>query len=223
VTPSQLEAKVLTLVDAIRRNQRPEGSVVEFKRQWPDEHAKAARGIAGLANAARGEPVIWVIGIDEKTGDAFDADPPEFANWWPKVQSCFEGGFCPSLRLNLSIADSGVSIVALYFETNRPPYVVKNAVPGQIDFEVPWREGNRTRSAKRADLLRLLYPTLKALKVTVRGASLRYYPAEKKQEMWRVFVDLGKQRGRANKGVGSRIACPREGPWPNPKSRLSPE
>jgi hypothetical protein len=43
--------------------------------------------------------------------------------------------------------------VALLFDTSKVPYVVK--VPNSDRLEVPWREGTRTRSATRFELLRI--------------------------------------------------------------------
>ncbi len=53
-----------------------------------------------------------------------------------------------------------VIVVAMLFETDRAPFVVKNPAYGTVggdpvSLEVPWREGATTRSARRRDLLRL--------------------------------------------------------------------
>ena len=49
------------------------------------------------------------------------------------------------------------------FEIDRAPFVVRNPEHGKpkggpIAYEVPWREGTSTRTAARADLLRVLQP-----------------------------------------------------------------
>ena len=58
----------------------------------------------------------------------------------------------------------GVLVVAALFDTDRAPYVIRK---GEF-FEVPWREGAHVRSARRADLLRILVPLAKHPKVDVR-------------------------------------------------------
>lgn len=55
------------------------------------------------------------------------------------------------------------TVVALFFNTDRSPFVVKNPVFGQpsagpVEREVPWREGTAVRTARREDLIRLLAP-----------------------------------------------------------------
>ena len=61
----QIEVWVLDIVEKVEDGQPVEDSRVEFKSDWiPPE--KAARRIAGHANAARGENTLWVIGLDEK-------------------------------------------------------------------------------------------------------------------------------------------------------------
>ena len=39
---------------------------VELKGEWPTDIPKAARRIAGHANASGGQSVLWVIGLDEE-------------------------------------------------------------------------------------------------------------------------------------------------------------
>src|SRR4029453_5337898 len=55
------------------------------------------------------------------------------------------------------------------FETDRAPYLVKSK-NGEV--EIPWREATRVRSAKRADLLRLLVPRIPAPEFELCGARL---------------------------------------------------
>ena len=63
----QIESWALRVIDCVKRGQPNEDFLVELKRDWIDE-AKAARRIAGHANAARGENILWLIGFDEKEG-----------------------------------------------------------------------------------------------------------------------------------------------------------
>jgi hypothetical protein len=171
--PAQIEARVLDIIEHVKSRQPIEDFHVELKSKWP-EPQEAARLIAGHANAARGEPILWLIGINEELG-VTGADRKEMANWLPAVQKEFDG-IAPS-PIDLNIPIDGAVIVALFIETNRAPYVVKNPAFGSqrgvnISFEVPWREGTRTRSARRSDLLQLLVPTVSLPNIEVLSAEM---------------------------------------------------
>ncbi|HEV3146901.1 MAG TPA: ATP-binding protein, partial [Gemmataceae bacterium] len=144
------------VIEALRKGAPVEDSRVELKAQWPDPK-KAARQIGGHANAAHGEPVLWLIGVDEK-GSIVGADREEMSKWWPQVESQFDG-LAPRI-VDLNIPVDGVTVVALKIESDRAPFVVNNPA-ANMDKEVPWREGTRVRSARRADLIRLLEPVEK--------------------------------------------------------------
>ena len=77
---------------------------------------------------------------------------------------------------------NGVTLVGLYFETDRVPYVVKNHKGGQIQREVPWRELNGTQSATRAQLLRMLVPVIRNPIVEFVSGELRAH--ESKDGTW---------------------------------------
>lgn len=155
----QIESWALSVIDRVKAGQPNEDSRVELKSEWiPPE--KAARRIAGHANAARGAPILWLIGVDEEKG-VVGARHEDLADWYPKVQAQFDG-LAPELA-DYNIPVDGKTVVALLFETERAPFVVKNPFFGKggggpVALEVPWREGTRIRSATRADLLRLLSP-----------------------------------------------------------------
>jgi len=57
----------IIVIDCVKKGQPNEDFLVELKRDWI-EKGKAARRIAGHANAARGENILWLIGVDEKQG-----------------------------------------------------------------------------------------------------------------------------------------------------------
>src|SRR4030095_14124197 len=57
---------------------------------------------------------------------------------------------------DIAVTADGHTFVALLFTTDRAPFVVK--ATGDL-LEVPWREGTRTKSAKRSNLVRMLAPT----------------------------------------------------------------
>lgn len=151
----QIESWVLRIIDCVNAKQPHEDSRVELKREWPQDHWKAARGIAGHANAARGESILWLIGVDENMG-VLGVDHEELANWYPAIKANFDE-LAPALTdLNVPVGDK--TVVALLLETDRSPFVIKSCDGGTIHREVPWREGTSLRSANRSDLIKLLAP-----------------------------------------------------------------
>jgi hypothetical protein len=154
---ARLESWALAVVARVEAGARVEDARVELKREWIDSH-KAARRLAGHANAARGAEVLWIIGLDEVSG-IVGTNPQQLADWWSRVQAGFDG-ISPSLT-DLILHKDGKTLCALVFTTSRAPYVVKNplfgsAAAGPIALEVPWREGTKVRSATRNDLLQIL-------------------------------------------------------------------
>jgi hypothetical protein len=158
VKPHEIENWALSVIKRVESRQPIEDSRVELKSSWP-EAPKAARRIAGHANAARGEPILWLIGIDEKKGIIKGAAQEDMANWFQEVKSQFDG--LPPTVTDLNVPVEGTTVVALLFETDRAPFVVKNPEGGAIQFEVPWRENTSIRSANRSDLMMLLSPLQK--------------------------------------------------------------
>src|SRR6185295_16766480 len=156
MNPLQLEARVNRAIDDLLAGRPTEDSRLEFKAAW-EPLDKNARHLAAHANAARGGDLIWVIGVDETNRKVCGADFAELANWHKQIQSKFDDAFAPDLVQNLSIHRDSETVVALHFDTSRAPYVI-NYPTGQVASEVPWREGNSTRSAKRRDLIAMLAP-----------------------------------------------------------------
>ena len=89
--PYQIEAWTLDIIDQVKSGKPIEDFRVELKAEWIDGF-KAARRMAGHANASQGEPIIWLIGVDEKEG-VVGATREELSNWLSKVQSHFDGIF----------------------------------------------------------------------------------------------------------------------------------
>ncbi|WP_353929015.1 hypothetical protein WJM97_11820 [Okeanomitos corallinicola TIOX110] len=159
----QIESWALRVIDCVKSGQPNEDFLVELKAVWIPE-AKAARRIAGHANAARGENILWLIGVDEKKGIdcVIGANANDVASWYPQVESFFNE-LAPRMISSLNIPVDDKIVVALLFETERAPFVVKNPVygspgGGSVELEVPWREKTAIRSAHRSDLIRLLAP-----------------------------------------------------------------
>jgi hypothetical protein len=139
-----------------------EDSRVELKGRLIDP-GQAARRLAAHANVSGGEPVLWVIGIDEKTGKCVGASREELTNWLSALRSHFVGD-APNLRQTVVVSiTTGANLLALHFDSDEAPYIVRNPAFGKpgggpVSAEVPWRDGNSTRTAGRGDLLRLLLP-----------------------------------------------------------------
>lgn len=172
----EIEFKVLDIIDRLEKGQPIEDDQVELKTEWPSDHFKAARRIAAHANCARGEDIMWLIGIDEKNG-VVGADFEELSVWYAKIKSKFDQGMAPNL-ISLAVPYEGKTVVALLFETERAPYVIRiPATWGPVTCEVPWREANSTRSAKRSDLIKLLHPVQKQPSVEILNGSIELQKA----------------------------------------------
>lgn len=152
---SEIESWALEIIEAVERGDRVEDFRVEVKARFID-HWDAARRIAGHANAGHGEPILWVIGVDERNNSIVDIDYSELSNWFAQVKSHFDDDVYPDM-VDVNIRHENHTLVALLFYTDRAPYVVKNRDGGIPEREVPWREATALRTAKRNDLLRLLY------------------------------------------------------------------
>src|SRR6266404_5325723 len=150
----EIESWALRILDTVQNQRRVEDSKVELKMIWPDP-AKTARQLAAHANAARGENILWLIGVEETSG-IVGANFQELSNWFSQIKSGFENEY-PALQ-DLNVQYKGKSVAALCFDTSRFPYVVKNqsfdsSGGGPVKFEVPWREGTSTRTATRSELV----------------------------------------------------------------------
>lgn len=152
----EVENWALDIIDRVKVGHPVEDSRVELKSEYPIDLSKAARRIAGHANAARGEPILWLLGVDENSKSIPGVSAIEFSNWYAGVKAQFDD-LAPE-PVSLSISVDGSSVLAVYFETDRAPYVVKNPAGGSIQREVPWREATGVRSASRSQLLRILSP-----------------------------------------------------------------
>ncbi len=165
---TDIEFWALSVMERVENGQPVEDSRVELKADWI-EPEKAARRIAGHANSAHGEEILWLIGVDERNR-VKGIDVSSFANWFNMVKSQFEGVIPDSTCINVPYR--GVTFLAIIFETDRAPFVVKNPSGGTIQFEVPWREGTAIRSANRSELLKILVPFQKTLTFDVLSGAL---------------------------------------------------
>jgi len=178
---AQLEATVLGAIDAARSGHH-EDDVFEFKRDWPG--VDKARQLAASANRARGETLIYVIGLDD-AGTVMPAAEVDPATWFAQLEARFDGP-APELLHHVRIEVSNAeSVVALAFDTSAAPYVINVVNGGPVEREVPLRVGTRTRSARRAELLRLLYPTIRLPRIEVLDAcaTCTYDPGAREQSV----------------------------------------
>ena len=149
----------MAAVDQIRKGQQVETDFIECKREWPED--KKARQLAGSLNRAAGDPVIYIIGLDEKTGLVTDVSGIDVLNWWNQIVPKFDQTPPEIARhMDVVVDSSGEKVVALVFASDRAPYVVKTG-SANPSFEIPIREGSGTRSAHRDEILRMLMPTVK--------------------------------------------------------------
>jgi hypothetical protein len=176
--PIEIESWALRNLERVENHLPVEDLRVELKADWPDA-AKTARRLAGHANAARGENILWIIGADEKTGMVTGANYQDLAGWIPQVKACFESEFPAVQDLHVTTS-KGMNVAALCFDTSRFPYVVKNPAFGKtagegVQFEVPWREGTAIRTASRSDLVLMLSPLIKAPKIQILRGEVRFF------------------------------------------------
>ncbi len=170
----EIEVRTLKAIENARQGGQAEHSFVEFKSKWPRPQ-DAARSIGGLCNAAFGEPVLLVVGVDDG-GTVIGAANEEGSAWKPAFDACFDG-VPPTVLSSLNVSVGDRQVVAVLFETDRSPYLVRrSAIDERCNdsklLEVPWRELQTTRSARREELLRLLHLHSAAPTVQVLDAEL---------------------------------------------------
>ena len=185
---TDLEYRVITILRNLEAGLPVEDNRVEMKAIWPDDPWRAARRIAGHANASGGDEILWIVGADEKARKVMGADHLEVSNWWRQVQSHFSE-VAPSLT-HLNVPYEGVAVVALLINTERLPFVINNNKPGTVEREVPWREADATRSAKRSDLIQMLVPRQSVPEFQVLGASLLGLQEEAGGTSWHLILEL---------------------------------
>lgn len=170
-----VESWALRVIERVNSDEPFEDARVELKRTWIDPQ-RAARRIAGHANASHGDRILWLVGVDEEEG-VVGATEQELSEWLARVEACFHEK-PPDLLKDLVVPVEETSVYVLVFSTDRAPYVVENPAfgtpdGGPVEREVPWREGTGTRTARRSDLIRILEPISRVPKVEVLDAQLR--------------------------------------------------
>ncbi len=162
------------VIRQVETKQPNEDSTVELKTELDKDTVRAAKQISGHANAARGQDILWLIGVRESDYTVVGARPQELSSWWQGVRSKFEG-VPPSFDV-INVVHNGVTVMALFFDTSNAPFVVNNPTKAAGEFErgVFWREGTSTRAATQSDLILLLNPLKKLPKISILKGELRY-------------------------------------------------
>jgi hypothetical protein len=153
----EIHAWAAGVCDRVKSGVTNEDSRVEMKADWP-EPKKAARRIGAHANSMHSEPILWLIGLDEKKGVVGLSASRDPGTWYAECRSIFDG-VAPDLGGAVLFEFDGKQVAAIQFETDAAPYVVKNTSgEGPFQFELPWRDGTLTRSAHQREVLQILLP-----------------------------------------------------------------
>lgn len=92
---------------------------------------------------------MWIIGIDEQTGHVHPVGD-DVESWWPQVMAEFDDGVFPTFRTHRLVRlTEDEFVLALAFDTEDAPYVLKPHAPGR-DREVPIRTATAVRSGEAA-------------------------------------------------------------------------
>jgi hypothetical protein len=170
-TAPQIEYTVQNIAQEVALGRPVEDSRVELKATWIVA-AEAAARLAGHANAANGELILWIIGLDEKRG-VVGANAEELSTWHAQVIAQFEEDVAPVLVRHVAVRIEDKTLVALCFETDRVPFMVKNSRSDFPRIWTPWRKAADTRPASRRDLLQMLVPLATAPLCEALNAVLR--------------------------------------------------
>ncbi len=188
---SDIENLASKAIDRARGCGQDEDSFVEFKQIWM-EPKDIARQLAGHANSARTEPILWIFGVS-KTGEVCGVEGIDLAKFGDGLQARFDG---PAPRpFDVTLTVDGKHLVAILFETDQPPYVIKHDEESRksVEREVPWRVLTGTKSATRDDLRKVLVPIAERPAIEFEKAEL-YASNKDCYAIIRLFVDPGAKR-----------------------------
>lgn len=180
-----LEAWTAGLISRARSQGPLEDAFLELKATW-SEPKRAARQLAGHANASSEDRIRWLVGVSE-TGEIRGAPRTELSNWWAQVRIHFDG---PAPRLSERIVQlpDAPPLMVLDFDITHKPYVFKPEPRGSAR-EIPWREGTGTRPATRDEVLSLFIQRTELPNAVLLNAVLT---ASKSQHElhWNLHADL---------------------------------
>lgn len=148
---------------------------VKWKLCTKTQYKDWAYKIAGMANAALGEPIIWVVGIRENPPGIQSIKNVNLASWEARIKACFEDGKAPAVK-SQNIDYEGHTLVALVFDTRESPFVVKYQRGSFPEYIVPWYGTTGKTTATRSNLLDMLELRRQPIIERVKGVvhALRY-------------------------------------------------
>jgi hypothetical protein len=185
---SDIEYWALKAIERARAGGQDEDSFVEFKQAWIEPTA-LARQLAGHANSARTEPILWIFGVS-KTGEVLGVEGTDLAKFGDVLRSRFDG---PAPRpIDIALEVDGKQVVAIQFDTDQPPYVIKHDKESRrsVEREVPWRVLTGTQSATHNDLLKVLVPISKKPMIELENAEI-FASSKECFATIRLFIDPG--------------------------------
>jgi hypothetical protein len=193
VRMSLIQARAYNVIDRVISGQPVEDDGVELKAEWLVDVGRAARRIAAHANASHGEPILWLVGVDEGARSVPGVLAVELAEWLPAVEAEFNE-VAPAIQV-VTVPYEGVTVMALHIETDAAPYMVKVKAAGPVDREVPYRDGTRTRSASRSEVVRMLAPVQAVLEITLlsgqlSATSIDRSSIDRTSQGWELFIIL---------------------------------
>lgn len=168
----EVDARVQAAIENLQAGRAVEDDTgIEFKGDWPDP-VKKARQLAGAANALRGGPLIYVIGVHDKTGAVTLPTKTEPQEWYAGIRKSFDQVAPELLRSQVVyFGEESAAVVALIFDTSQFPYVIN--LPAENRREVPMRVASGTESAHRNQLVRMFEPSLRAPAMSFAEGSVR--------------------------------------------------
>jgi hypothetical protein len=158
ITKQSVDATVQAAIENLQAGRGVEDDSIELKAEWPDPATKV-RQFAGAANALRGDPLIYVIGVHDKTGAITTPVPVEPKEWYDQICKPFDQ-IPPSLLWSQTVfvGHDSKSVTVMVFGTDEFPYLINVE---KARREVPLRIGTGTQSARRNQLVRMFEPALR--------------------------------------------------------------
>jgi hypothetical protein len=178
LNPVQFESLVRDTVERVLEGGQLEDSRFEAKAKLPRQLLRTAERLAGHANASRGQPIIWLIGLDEDAC-SFGPEPKvDLAELLPQLGKLFDGREIPRLLRDHRFYFDEKSVLALEFDTSYPPYVVNRQTGNEWTFAIPWRYGTRVMAARRDQIRELLTRQLSGPDVRPLDLSFEVQPSD---------------------------------------------
>ena len=178
-----IEAEARQIINRALKGTKKEDGRGEVKKQLPvplkkgdeytskDQWKRWAERIAAMANAASGEPFIWVIGVDDIKKKLYNVKDFDTASWSARISSYFCDNEAPEMDDKI-IEYDGYTLLALRFYPDSPPYVTKFKKSGYPEFIVPWRKGTGVKAANKGELKQILLPVKQLPKTVFFGCQI---------------------------------------------------